>query len=242
MTPPLPLNAWLRYDVIARLLGRLAPVGSILEIGAGQGAVGARLAKRARYVGVEPDPTSRATAATRLPRVVADLAEVEGEFDLVCAFEVLEHIEDDGEAVATWAARVAPGGALMLSVPAFQSRYAPFDELVGHFRRYDPDDIAKLLLGAGLTRPEVVAYGGPLGYVLEAARNAVGRRRLKRTTADFAGRTSGSGRLLQPPDALGTVTAAVAAPFRLMQRPMTSRGTGLVALAHRERDPDDGQV
>lgn len=242
MTPPLPLNAWLRYDVIARMLDRLGPVRSILEIGAGQGAVGARLAKRGRYVGVEPDPTSRATAQARLPHVVASLDDVEGEFDLVCAFEVLEHIEDDRGALGLWASRVAPGGALMLSVPGFQARYAAFDELVGHFRRYEPDDLAKLLLDAGLARPEVVAYGGPLGYALEAARNAVGRRRLARTSDDFAGRTSGSGRLLQPPDALGAVTAAVAAPFRLMQRPMTSRGTGLVAVARRERDADDHDV
>ena len=53
---PLTPNAWLRYDVIRRMLP--AGVTDVLEIGCGQGSLGARLAQRYRYVGVEPDQTS----------------------------------------------------------------------------------------------------------------------------------------------------------------------------------------
>src|SRR6202034_4028879 len=54
---PLAPNAWLRYDVVQRML---PPDGitDVLEIGCGQGAFGARLARRYRYLGVEPDKTS----------------------------------------------------------------------------------------------------------------------------------------------------------------------------------------
>jgi hypothetical protein len=47
--------------------------------------------------------------------------------------------------------------------------------------------------------------------------------------------TAASGRWLQPPEAIGWLTAAVAAPFRLVQRPFagTRFGTGLVAVARR---------
>ena len=56
--PPFTLNAWLRYDLIERTLAGLDGIESILEIGAGRGALGARLAMRYRYVGVEPDELS----------------------------------------------------------------------------------------------------------------------------------------------------------------------------------------
>ena len=79
-----------------------------------------------------------------------------GQFDLVCAFEVLEHIEDDAAAVRQWAARLRPGGWLLLSVPAHQRRYGPADELVGHFRRYDPARLTALLARCGLTDMRVI--------------------------------------------------------------------------------------
>ena len=63
--PPLMPRAWLRWDVVERLLDGLRPP-TVLEIGCGQGAMGARLARRAEYLGVEPDPTSCAVARTRV--------------------------------------------------------------------------------------------------------------------------------------------------------------------------------
>ena len=57
---PLTPNAWLRYDVITRVLP--AGVRDVLEVGCGQGALGARLAQRYQYVGLEPDPVSWAVA------------------------------------------------------------------------------------------------------------------------------------------------------------------------------------
>jgi len=98
-------------------------------------------------------------------------------FDLVCAFEVIEHIEDDERALHDWAARLRPGGWLLLSTPAYQHRFGPADEMVGHYRRYDPPVMARLLAGVGLRDVQVVQFGAPLGYLLEAGRNAVGRRR-----------------------------------------------------------------
>jgi hypothetical protein len=49
--------------------------------------------------------------------------------------------------------------------------------------------------------------------------------------------TAASGRWLQPPDGVGWLTASVAAPFRLLQRPFTRTrlGTGLVAFARAPR-------
>jgi glycosyltransferase involved in cell wall biosynthesis len=235
---PLTPNAWLRFDMISRMLP--AGVTDVLEVGCGQGALGARLAQSYTYLGVEPDESSCGVAQQRVAAMgagevrqvsVADLGEQR--FDLVCAFEVLEHIEDDAAALTEWAARLRPGGWLLLSVPAHQRRFGPADELVGHFRRYDPDVLAALLRRCGFTDVDLRQYGMPLGYVLEAGRNAIGKRRLGRA-ADLSvqERTAGSGRLLQPSGGLrGAATRWATAPFRVAQRAFPNTGPGLIARA-----------
>ncbi len=236
---PLTPNAWLRFD----LIGRMLPDGirDVLEIGCGQGALGARLALRYRYLGVEPDPESYAVAARRMAGVggtgeirnaTVETLDARG-FDLICAFEVLEHIEDDAAAVTGWAARLRPGGWLMLSVPAHQRRFGPADHMAGHFRRYDPDVMTALLARCGFSDIEVREYGTPLGYLLEAARNAVGRRRKARLgSMSVQERTAGSGRLLQPSGgAYGVAARWGTAPFRIVQRAFPRTGTGLVVRA-----------
>jgi SAM-dependent methyltransferase len=238
--PPLSPNASLRWDVVRRLLP--PPRADVLEVGAGMGGFAARLARRYRYVGLEPDPQSHAVAAARVAGAGevrrGDLAALapEERFDVVCAFEVIEHIEDDAAALAQWAARLRPGGRLLLSTPAWPHRFGPADVMAGHFRRYDPDVLRQRLRDAGLVDVEVRHFGMPLGYALEAARNAIGRRRVADAAEGTspAQRTRGSGRLLQPSGRLLGVGIAVGtAPFRLLQRAFPGVGPGLVATGRR---------
>lgn len=241
--PPLTPQAALRYDLVRRIVRDLQP-GSIAEIGCGQGAVGARLAEVADYTGVEPDSTSFETAAARVqPRggqVLHGTSEAlppGSTYDLVCAFEVLEHIEDDDAALAQWVRHVAPGGHLLLSVPAFQDRFGASDTYVGHFRRYEPDDLRAKLVAAGLEDVRVGLYGWPLGFALEAVRNRVLSRRLEKAAGTPVSElTSASGRTLQPSGRVqGLAIEAATAPFRYLQRLRTAAGTGLVAVARRPR-------
>ena len=224
--PPLTPNAWLRWDVVGRLLDGLDDVERVLEVGAGEGAVGARLARRYDYVGVEPDPQSRARARERVETVLEALPDES--FDLVCAFEVLEHVADDRAELRAWRDRLRPDGWLLLSVPAHEKRFGPADRRVGHVRRYEPGGLAELVTETGFEHPRVVTYGFPLGYALEAARHVLAGR------GEGEG-TAGSGRWLQPSDRLGWATRLGTAPFRLLQRPFagTGLGTGLVVLARR---------
>ncbi|HEU5425833.1 MAG TPA: class I SAM-dependent methyltransferase [Actinocrinis sp.] len=236
---PLTPNAWLRYDVVRRMIP--PTVSDVLEIGCGMGALGVRLSTRYRYLGLEPSPESFAVAEQRMAvggrgevrNVLAEDLDPADRFDLVCAFEVLEHIEDDAAALRSWAQRVRPGGWLLLSVPAHQKRFAAGDEITGHFRRYEPADLASLLEKTGFVRPEVREYGMPLGFALEAGRNLVVRRRIAATqNASKAELTGASARLLQPKGALyGKVARFGTAPFRMAQRAFPHNGTGLVARA-----------
>lgn len=239
LLPPLTPRAWLRHDLIWDHLADLPPGSPVLEIGTGQGAMGARLARRFDYLGVERDPTSGEVARDRVEsqgdgRVVigelADLTELEP-VDAVCAFEVLEHIEDDVGALEIWRKLLRPDGRVILSVPTFQDRFGAWDALVGHHRRYDPDELHETLEEAGYVDVRVDLYGFPLAYVLEEVRNRVARRRTAKPT--YRGRTAQSGRLLQPSSSLGVVAWLATLPFRALQRitPPSRLDTGAVVSA-----------
>jgi SAM-dependent methyltransferase len=239
--PPLTIRAWLRYDVVKRVIERLKP-DTALEIGCGQGAFGARLAHEVRYLGVEPDQSSYQVARGRIePRggtVLHGIHEAVPHgttYDLVCAFEVLEHIDDDKGAIAEWVSLVRPGGHLVLSVPAFQDRFGAMDAHAGHFRRYSPDQLGARLVEAGLTEVEITVYAWPLGYALEAVRNRIDAKKLAQagevSTEEL---TAASGRTFQPTGrAMGTFVSAATVPFRYLQRARPNAGTGLVGVARR---------
>jgi SAM-dependent methyltransferase len=82
-----------------------------------------RLRERGGYAALAP--------ATALP--FPDAA-----FDLLCAFDIVEHIEDDDACFSELARLARPGSALLLSVPLHASQWSRFDDIVGHYRRYDP--------------------------------------------------------------------------------------------------------
>ena len=242
---PLAPNAWLRFDLVERMLP--GGVTDVLEIGCGRGGFGARIAGHYNYVGIEPDEQSWAVAKARLDAVghgdvrnVSSDAMSGQQFDLICAFEVLEHIEDDAGTLAKWCSLLRPGGWLLLSVPAHQHRFGPWDEMVGHFRRYDPDGMTQLLADSGFTDISVKLYGFPLGYLLEPVRDVIGKRRraaAATASASYADRTSGSGRQFQPSSGvLGTAIRYGTIPFCVMQRAVPGLGTGLVVRA-RLTDP-----
>jgi SAM-dependent methyltransferase len=239
--PPLAPRAWLRWDLVSRLVDELRP-RTVLEIGCGQGSMGARLARRADYLAVEPDPASYEVARARIGAcggtvLAADHTGVPtgSTYDLVCAFEVLEHLADDDAALADWVPLVRPGGHLVISVPAFQRRFGPMDTRVGHYRRYEPEDLARQLVKAGLTDPRVQVYGWPLGYALELVRNRLDARQLAAEDGtSYEERTAASGRHQQPGRAaVGRAIEVATLPFRRLQRLAPTRGTGLVVVATR---------
>jgi SAM-dependent methyltransferase len=226
----LTFQGWLRWDIVVRLLPTDA--STVLEIGAGLGSMGAMLAERFSYVGLEPDPRSQAEANVRTGgKVVCERAEDHlGVYDLVCAFEVLEHIDDDVAALAAW--RERSRNWLLLSVPMNPDRFGAWDELAGHFRRYTAGTLSSALADGGWKPKAIHAYGFPLGYALNRIQHKVAARQTKGET--MIERTDASGRgPLRPPQSMRYVTWAGALPFRVLQRPFADSklGTGLIALA-----------
>ena len=61
-----------------------------------------------------------------------------GTFDLVCALDIIEHVDDDDAALSELSRVMTSGGALLISMPLHASLWTSFDDFVGHKRRYDP--------------------------------------------------------------------------------------------------------
>ncbi|HKQ60804.1 MAG TPA: class I SAM-dependent methyltransferase [Candidatus Polarisedimenticolaceae bacterium] len=79
----------------------------------------------------------RGRAAGVALRSITDLPFDDGQFDLVCAFDIVEHVDDEHRAFSELARVCAPGGALLLSVPLHAAHWSAFDDAVGHRRRYE---------------------------------------------------------------------------------------------------------
>jgi len=233
------MTAWLRFGSIRRALAVARP-RRLLEVGAGEGALGAWLARHFDYVGVEPDQTSCAVARERLRAlgrgdVFEALADDDRRrYDAVCAFEVLEHIEDDGGALRSWREKLEPRGHLLISVPAHSAWFGLSDSYVGHFRRYDRGGLRALLEAEGFEILQWHSYGAGLGHAVDRLRNVLLNRRAATSTA--AEGTALSGRLFQPEStARALLNYLVALPFRVLQLPFASSdiGIGYVILARR---------
>lgn len=72
-----------------------------------------------------------------------------GSVSVVCAFDVLEHLEDDAGALQSWRQILEPGGWLVLTVPAYPLLWSRHDEANRHYRRYDATTLRVALVASG---------------------------------------------------------------------------------------------
>ncbi|HJU08293.1 MAG TPA: class I SAM-dependent methyltransferase [Rhodanobacteraceae bacterium] len=80
-------------------------------------------------------------------------------FDVVCAFDIVEHVADDDAAFAELSRVAAPGATLLLSVPLHPQAWTAFDDFVGHCRRYAPDALIAKLAQHGFSIGRSAIYG-----------------------------------------------------------------------------------
>ena len=91
--------------------------------------------------------------------LVTSLPFADESFDLVCALDIVEHVEDDDGALSE-ISRVARRGAhLLLSVPLHPARWTPFDDFVGHRRRYEPERLSTKIAERGLVVEQSAMFG-----------------------------------------------------------------------------------
>jgi SAM-dependent methyltransferase len=134
----------------------LGPDARILELGAGTGGNLPLLQGFGAVTAVEMNEAAREIALARhkgadvragmLPH---DLPLGGQKFDLICMFDVLEHVEDDAGALLAARAHLAPGGAMLITVPAYKALFGPHDEELHHKRRYERAELRAKLIAAG---------------------------------------------------------------------------------------------
>lgn len=79
---------------------------------------------------------------------ILELPFTDNQFDLVCAFDVIEHVEDDKLAVKEMARVCVQGGSVMVTVPAIMSLWSEHDEINHHFRRYTQSSLLQIFESA----------------------------------------------------------------------------------------------
>lgn len=156
---------------------------SFLEVGCGTGHVTAALQRACAGVSFTASEAFLAgliVASQKAPGVElvhADANDLpwEHEFDVVGAFDVLEHIADDATAVAEMTRAVRPGGGIVVTVPQHEWLWSPLDEYARHERRYTRGRLVEVLEGAGLRVVRVTSFVSLLLPLLIASR--VGKRK-----------------------------------------------------------------
>ncbi len=107
-------------------------------------------------------------------------------FEVVTAFDVIEHCEPEGQALRELHRVLQPGGRLLVSVPAYQWAWSDHDDANGHFRRYTrPQAVAALEeAGFGVRR---ATYGFSSVFPMFAGERLLRRARGRLTRSDPAG-------------------------------------------------------
>jgi SAM-dependent methyltransferase len=168
-----------RNELIIWALERYFPrARSFLEIGCGTGFVLAGI-KGARpgleLTGTDPFLEGLAVARSRLGEIEFEQVDAtwipyEGEFDVVGAFDVIEHLKDDEAALGEIHRAVRPGGGAIITVPQHQWLSGPWDVAARHVRRYGRRELIARVRAAGFTVDRVTSFVSLLFPLMVAAR------------------------------------------------------------------------
>lgn len=101
----------------------------------------------------------RAAGARAVAGDARELPFADASFEVVAAFDIIEHVADDARVIAEIARVLAPGGSLLFSVPLHPEAWTAFDDTVGHERRYRPAEIRGALAARGLHLTESAIFG-----------------------------------------------------------------------------------
>lgn len=145
------------------LLRFIAPGKAAVDFGAGGGEFAGRLSRAGIDVTcVELDPDLQKVIKGKGLKVSSDISGCR-DCARVYSLNVLEHIEDDAAALKSIYDAMAPGGRLLLYVPAFMQIYTEVDRQVGHYRRYTMPELMGKLETAGFAVDEA-RYVDSLGF------------------------------------------------------------------------------
>jgi SAM-dependent methyltransferase len=165
-----------RRHVLDRLIGGLAlpAPARVLDAGCGSGRNMVELARLGPVTGVELSHTSVELARARgvgevVEGSVLDMPFADDSFDLAVSLDVIEHLDDDLGALRELRRTVAPGGTLLVTVPAYQWLWSGHDEINHHRRRYTRRSLQTVAERAGWRQARTTYFNSlllPVAIVL----------------------------------------------------------------------------
>lgn len=176
-----------RKSILKHLLSRLeSKPRRILNVGCGTGGLISLLEGFGEVTNVDPSKEAVSFCHRKgFANVIAisekSLPFPDRSFDLIVATDVLEHINDDLAALHEWRRVLSDGGALVMTVPAYQWLWSSHDEALHHFRRYSASQLHNLVNRAGFLvnkRSYIIVFSFPLivGYRLFSS--IIGHRKI----------------------------------------------------------------
>ncbi len=195
-----------RQIEIMRHVRQLPRDWQVLEVGAGKLGLTLELARHFDHVtAIDLSPSIHTFASQAPPDLRPRITTYHGDFltvpfterfDIIVACEVLEHVAEEAAFVGRMAALLAPGGMLIISVPAHMKFWSRHDELVGHLRRYERSDLERVAGWIPHDERRIVGYGYPWINLLRGVRiltsSVLLRQQTDQTTVE---RTIASGQL-----------------------------------------------
>ena len=227
--------------VLRQLTANLAPGYHVLELGCGTGGMLRLMADCApggRVTGMDLFDQglrhARARCGDRCALVRGDVrrAPFQEAFQVVGMFDVLEHVADDLAVLADVRGMLAPGGAVLLTVPAHMSLWSYFDEAAHHARRYAQEELSSKLRRAGFEVEYVTQFFRaiyPLVWLGRRAKQLTGRR------GDARAMTENELRITPGLNALLDLALRGDARRVARRRQSRGRGTSLLAIGRRAR-------
>ncbi len=163
-----------RFKVLERLAGDLlSGAQAIAEIGCGNGLLQRQVEDRYRkeVAGFDLNEAALKINVSRLSAVHCyDIYEkhpsLSHRFDIIFLFDVLEHISDEKSFLEALLFHLAPGGHIILNVPAGQWAFSAYDEAAGHVRRYSIATLRRAMASVNLDVVKWTYWGLPLVPVL----------------------------------------------------------------------------
>jgi SAM-dependent methyltransferase len=101
----------------------------------------------------------QAAGAHAVQRRVTAFPIPDARFDAACAMDIIEHVVDDDGVLAELARVARPGAAVLLSAPLHPDSWTAFDDFVGHYRRYEPEQLLGKIRAHGFTLEQSAIYG-----------------------------------------------------------------------------------
>jgi len=226
------------FDQLDRLLPSLPNrPPTILDLGCGTGGTTRLLARRGPTLGVDAVLLPLQWARQSEPGLcwlqasAAALPLPDGACDLIVALDVLEHLPDDRAALAEIARVLRPGGALLLTVPAWPVLFSDHDRALGHYRRYRAATLRPLLAAAGLDIARLSYFNSLLFPAAAAVR--LGQRARQQVRRSLGRPGSSPGAVATDPTLPTTPPAAEPPPasdLRPLPEPLNALLAGLLGL------------